>query len=230
MTQDYNVMLADETAVMRDKVRRGMLPLVARNPALDRATKAYALAQATLYDGKRAQLVEQGRSPNTLPIPYRNNALLDRCADLVLYEELTWSHPDKMSIVEYPVMSDRNTDTYYRKYTHVDEMKYGDMRSMGTRKIVADEESSGDGVKTYVDSRRVIPPTSPLLDESDARMDLYRALDSAGLTDRQREALDCVYLDDLTHSEAGKAMGVSRRAVGQFVDAALAKLRAQMCV
>ena len=224
MTQDYNVMLADETAVMRDKVRRGMLPLVARNPALDRATKAYALAQATLYDDKRAQLVEQGRSPNTLPIPYRNNALLDRCADLVLYEELTWSHADKMSIVDYPIMSEDQEALRNEKYRPNSDIQYGDRRFAGRRKTHFTDDYGAPQVR----SGRVIDTHDPSIDAVGDYMDLYHALAGAGLTDKQRQAIDLVCFEALSQEDARAVMGVSKATMSEHTSVALRKLRDYM--
>src|SRR5699024_12161843 len=37
---------------------------------------------------------------------FRNSDLMDELADVILHDDLTWSHPDKMTIVEYPLLSD----------------------------------------------------------------------------------------------------------------------------
>jgi DNA-directed RNA polymerase specialized sigma24 family protein len=52
-------------------------------------------------------------------------------------------------------------------------------------------------------------------------IDLRKAIDRAQLTGRQSEALRLVYEEDLTQEEAGKRMGVGRRAVGYFVEDAI---------
>ena len=51
--------------------------------------------------------------------------------------------------------------------------------------------------------------------------DLTKAVEMAQLTGRQSEALRLVYEEDLTQEEAGKRMGVGRRAVGYFVEDAI---------
>src|SRR5690625_6502183 len=76
-----------------------MLPLVARIPVIDKAVRDYVEAQDAHFDSIR----EEG---GLVPIQYRDSHMLDQFAELIMYEELTWSHPDKMSIVEYPIMSD----------------------------------------------------------------------------------------------------------------------------
>ncbi|MGM0836027.1 MAG: sigma factor-like helix-turn-helix DNA-binding protein [Bacillota bacterium] len=54
----------------------------------------------------------------------------------------------------------------------------------------------------------------------DVLIDLERAIELAGLTARQRQALGLVYEADLTQVEAGRRMGISQQAVEQFVKAA----------
>jgi DNA-directed RNA polymerase specialized sigma24 family protein len=51
--------------------------------------------------------------------------------------------------------------------------------------------------------------------------DLETAISMAKLTERQSEALRLVYEEDLTQEEAGKLMGIGRRAVGYFVEDAI---------
>jgi RNA polymerase sigma factor (sigma-70 family) len=52
-------------------------------------------------------------------------------------------------------------------------------------------------------------------------VDLRKAIEMAGLTGRQSEALRLVYEEDLTQEEAGKRMGVSQQAVDQHVNNAI---------
>lgn len=224
MTIDYNEKLAQEISSMGDKVRRHMLPLVARNPALDKATREYAEAQAELYGSRRSEALAAGRSPNNVPIPYRNNALLDRCADLVLHEELTWSHADKMSIVEYPVMSADQELLRKEKYTPHSDLQYGDRRYTGRRKMHFTDDNGSPQVR----NSRVVDPHDPLIEQVNEYIDLHRALDGAGLTARQRQAIDLVYFEDLTQKAAAADMGVSQPAVAKFERQALAKLREYM--
>src|SRR5690625_3964535 len=128
MTKDYNAKLAQDYEDIRAKVRGGMLPLVARIPEIDKAVSAYVLAQDEHYEELRrkaeAEDGDAGGSPEAVPIQLRDATALHRMADLVMHEELTWSHPDKMSIVEYPVMSDRRTRTYYENHSHKGDLKF----------------------------------------------------------------------------------------------------------
>jgi DNA-directed RNA polymerase specialized sigma24 family protein len=54
--------------------------------------------------------------------------------------------------------------------------------------------------------------------------DLQKAVEMARLTERQSEALRLVYELGLTQEEAGRAMGIGRRAVGYFVEDAVAAI------
>lgn len=216
MTTNYNEKLAQETSKVRDKVKRGMLPLIARCPALDKITVEYAVAQAEHYDNKRSEGVN-------MPIAYRNSDLLDRCADLVLHEELTWSHPDKMSIVEYPLVGERNEKSYRDKHTPKSELQFGDMRYLGKRKVAMDDEDSAAVYK-----RKIVRQNDPIIEQVDAHIDLYRAIDNAGLTDRQRQAIDLLYFGGMTQEEAAAEMGVSQPAIFKFERIALRKLNEYM--
>lgn len=51
----------------------------------------------------------------------------------------------------------------------------------------------------------------------DVLIDLERAIELAGLTARQAEALALVYGEDLTHETAGKQLGISRQKVNQHI-------------
>ena len=194
-----------------------MLPLVARCPALDKITREYAEAQASQYDSKRAA----GASP---PIPFRDSDALDRCADLVMHEELTWSHPDKMSIVEYPVASDRNEQSYREKYSPNGDLQYGDRRYMGRRTTTFTDSTGNPQVR----KSRIASPSDPVIESIDVHIDLYDALDNAGLTAKQRQAIDLVYFEDMTQEDARAVMGVSKATMSEHHSVALAKLREYM--
>ena len=61
---------------------------------------------------------------------------------------------------------------------------------------------------------------------SDILIDLHSAMNSAGLTERQTEAIAWVYGADLTQAKAAEIMGVSPQAIDQFVDGAACKIAA----
>lgn len=55
-------------------------------------------------------------------------------------------------------------------------------------------------------------------------VDLTTAIEKAGLTERQREALTLVYFEDLSQVEAGKRMGATKQTINRLVTVATAKV------
>ena len=55
-------------------------------------------------------------------------------------------------------------------------------------------------------------------------VDLATAIELAGLTERQREALTLVYFEDLSQVEAGERMGASKQTVNRLVTVATSKV------
>lgn len=214
MTKDYNEKLTEDYAEIKRKVERGMLPLVARNPAIDKSVTEYALARADHYHAEQAK----GKTP---PIPFKDSAALEKYADLILYEELTWSHPDKMSIVEYPVMSDTQAEEREDKYRPHSDLQYGDRRYLGRRKSHFTDDKGAPQVR----NSRVASPLDPSIVAVEDYADLYTALEQAGLTGRQRQAIDLVYFEDMTQAEAAEAMDIRQHTVSEYISAGLTKLR-----
>src|SRR5699024_1374743 len=184
---------------------------------IEDAINRYIVAQDVDFEGKRAKAVAEGRSVNTVPIQYRNQPLLDALADLLMYEYLTWSHHDKMNIVENPILSKSQTS-----YRHHKELRLADVYTGGEGDATIGRRTDHDGVK-----RRVYDYMTPERDMSlipPEYLDLYDALDSAGLTARQRQAIELVYFEGMTQEAAAKEMGVKQQAVGQFISAGKAKI------
>ncbi|MHC8516788.1 sigma factor-like helix-turn-helix DNA-binding protein [Sporosarcina sp. ITBMC105] len=210
MTLDYNAVLAQEVAHTRQQVRAGAITAEGAIKPLDDATRAYAEAQAEHYAALR--------NP---PIALRNGALLDAAADTLMHDYLTWSHFDKMNIVENPILSDTQL-----KLRHKRETTLGDVYTGGKGDETIGRQRGGDGIK-----HRIYDFMTPNRDNAlvPARyLTLYDALDNAGLTQRQREAIDLVYFEDLTQADAAERMGVTQQAVAKFVRAALRTLRVYM--
>src|SRR5699024_6448771 len=103
---DYNAILRHEYETIRKQTKDGTLPLNERIEACERACVAYVIAQDEEWERKKQRAIDEGKSVNTVPIQYRDAGALDRLADVLMHEYLTWSHPDNMSIVEDPVLSD----------------------------------------------------------------------------------------------------------------------------
>ena len=58
----------------------------------------------------------------------------------------------------------------------------------------------------------------------DVLADLTTAVTRAGLTARQWEAVENVYLRDMTQEDAGRAMGVSRQSMYEYLERAEEKI------
>lgn len=209
-THDYNEKLRQDYEEIKRKVERGMLPLVARLPAIDRAVIDYVRAQDEYFEGL-----------HNPPIQFRDSDALERMADLVLYEELKWSHPDKMSIVEYPLMSDTQEDRLMDKTRLHAVIEYKGRETNGRRT----QSYIDDNGAQQVSRSRLPEPYDDILDDIDNQLVTDDLLNKAGLTERQRQAVDLVYFEGMTHEEAAEVMGVSRRAVGFFIDVSLSKLK-----
>jgi DNA-directed RNA polymerase specialized sigma24 family protein len=63
-------------------------------------------------------------------------------------------------------------------------------------------------------------------DASAILIDLHSAMNTAGLTERQTEAIAWVYGRDVTQTEAARIMGVTREAVSQFISLACERIAA----
>lgn len=206
LSQDYEVIL--------EQVRKGALPMKERITAIETATNDYLAAQDADYERKKAK-------GGHIPIQLRNDVLLHRLADLILYEDLTWSHPDKMSIIEYPVMSGNQQERRERNQPPSKDVSYGDRRGLGRKRtFFTDDNETPQGRNHRVPDVR----ESEIL-ATDSHIVLYNALDNAGLTDRQRQAIDLVYFEDMTQAQAGDVMGVNRHTVNEHLSTSYLKLR-----
>ncbi|WP_080942716.1 sigma factor-like helix-turn-helix DNA-binding protein [Paenibacillus polymyxa] len=61
---------------------------------------------------------------------------------------------------------------------------------------------------------------------SDILIDLHSAINSAGLTERQTEAIAWVYGADLTQAKAAELMGITQPTVAEAIETAVEKLAA----
>ncbi|MBU5266274.1 sigma factor-like helix-turn-helix DNA-binding protein [Virgibacillus proomii] len=149
--------------------------------------------------------------------------MLDRFANLILHEDLTWSHPDKMSIVEYPVMSDAQERRRAEKATLHSELEYKDRQANGRVKRSYTDNQGGMRVSN---NRIPFPVADDVYERESVGMDVLTLLDNAGLTTRQREAVELVYFEGLTQEQAAERMGLShKRIVGIYIEHALMKIK-----
>ncbi|WP_024427725.1 DUF134 domain-containing protein [Bacillus safensis] len=58
----------------------------------------------------------------------------------------------------------------------------------------------------------------------DILIDLNRAIELASLTGKQYEALRLVYFDDLSQTQAGVAMGITKQNVHKYLDTCVVKI------
>ena len=147
-------------------------------------------------------------------------SVLSRLAWYIVFDEMTDSHPDKMSREEYPIMSDSQYDVRTKRERSISDIYTGkDDVTIGRR-------TDHDGVKRriydYMTSKRdmALVPTKYL--------DLYSAIDNAGLTERQRQAIDLVYFEGMTQEAAGAEMGVSKSNVNEYIRHGITKIRREM--
>ncbi|ARW40255.1 sigma factor-like helix-turn-helix DNA-binding protein [Bacillus amyloliquefaciens] len=55
-------------------------------------------------------------------------------------------------------------------------------------------------------------------------IDIHKAIELAGLTDRQRQAIELVYFGELTQTDAGERIGITQQAVVFHLNAAVDRL------
>ncbi len=144
-------------------------------------------------------------------------SVLSRLAWYLVFDEMTDSHPDKMTREEFPMMSEHQTSVRQKR-----EHSLSDVYT-GKNDETIGRYSDSEGIK-----RRVYDYMTPERDDyviDTKYLDLYNAIDNAGLTARQREAIDLIYFEDMTQEDASRAMGVSDRAIRYFISDGIAKLR-----
>ena len=208
--EDYNETLSKKHEELRKQTREGTLSLAERIEAIDEAVSDYVAAQDEDFEYKHAK-------GGHVPIQLRNDRLLDFMADLIMYEYLTWSHPDKMSIVEYPILSNSQQNERNLRDLLLEDVFTGKDDATIGRKRTAD----GDMVRIY---DYMTPKHDNGLVPAE-HIELYTALDNAGLTDRQRQAVNLVYFEDMTQEQAAEVMGVTRQAVDLYARNAINKIR-----
>jgi len=146
-----------------------------------------------------------------------SKSILSRLATYILLDTLTDPHPDKMSRDEYPIMSYGQTGRYFARNGTIAAEPYTQESVMG-RKSSAKEWGNGN-------SDALLFADDPMLMGVIESVDLYALLDNANLTDRQRQAIDLVYFEDMTQEQAAKVMGVTRQAVDLYARNAINKIR-----
>ena len=145
-----------------------------------------------------------------------DESVLSRLAWYIVFDEMTDKRPNKVSSEEYPILSDYQAETRRQRERSISDVYTG--KNDETIGRYTDHE----GIK-----RRIYDYMTPERDDFviDAKyLDLYNAIDSAGLTDRQRQAIALVYFEGMTQEVAGEVMGVRKWTVNEHLDGALRKL------
>ena len=142
------------------------------------------------------------------------------CSRLATYIDLdhtTDGNPHKASTNEYPVLSDHQL-----KRRRDREMSLSNVYT-GEGDTTIGRYTDHDGIK-----RRIYDYMTPKKDSTlipTAYLDLYDALDNAGLTARQRQTIELVYFEGMTQEAAADVMGVSRSSLRVYEDRAFDNIR-----
>lgn len=146
-----------------------------------------------------------------------SSAVLSRLAWYIDLDHMTDRNAHKASQAEYPILSEHQL-AYRRKHESTLENVY-----TGKNDATIGRYTDHDGKK-----RRIYDYMTPERDMAlmpTEHLDLYTALDSAGLTARQREAVDLVYFEGMTQEDAAEQMGVSRASLRTNIDRSISKLK-----
>src|SRR5699024_6403850 len=149
-------------------------------------------------------------------------SVLSRLATYLLLDTLADTHPDKMARDEYPILS--YTQIGRRRREIPSENVYFDKSDFGGMRTVYEKDDSNDS-----GDAKYYPVYSPIVDEDDVRnvaaMEVNSILKNVSLTGRQRQVIDLIYYKDMTQGQAAEIMGVSERAVRQFLRVSLDKMK-----
>src|SRR5690625_436926 len=144
-------------------------------------------------------------------------SVLSRLATYILLDNLSDSNPDKMSRDEYPIMSYGQTGRYFARNGTIAPEPYAQESVMGRKSSAKEWGSDNSDALLFADD--------PMLMGVIESADLYAMLDNAKLTDRQRQAIDLVYFEDLTQEQAAEVMGVGRATVETLIRRSLQYIR-----
>ena len=150
-------------------------------------------------------------------------SVLSRLAWYIVFDEMTDSHPDKMTREEYPIMSESQEELRDSKQikTRSGEITYEGRQANGRRKSYY----FGDDGEVGVSNSKMPDIYDRDIEGTVENIDVLDLLDSAGLTERQREAIELVYFDGLTQAQAGERMGVSQPMIKKYIDVSLTKIK-----
>lgn len=148
--------------------------------------------------------------------------VLTRLAWYVVFDEMTDTHPDKMTREEYPIMTETQR---LRRFNEIPtkNVYFNGRDFVGSVKTCEKKDTDDTG---RINKR---PIYSTLSDEEkeakDTEIDVMKIIDKAKLTERQKEAIELVYFEGLTQSEAAKRMRISQPNVSSYIDYSLKKMK-----
>lgn len=152
---------------------------------------------------------------------YPASDVLSRLAWYILYDEMTDSHPDKMTREEYPVMSEWQKIERNKKQCLPGEITFRDRQHNGRRKA----SFIGDNGEIGVSKPKMPNKYDVEMLNAESRVDVMTLIKESGLTDRQRQAIDLVYLGDMTQEQAAEVMGVTQQVVDEHLTASFRKIK-----
>lgn len=142
-------------------------------------------------------------------------------SEMLLDEELKWSHADKMTIIDYPFTSETQEEVRQKRHRLVPDVIFGDRRGNGKRTTShTDEDGAVHSSKS--------PITLPFNEDyalAEIKMIARDALDNAGITQRQREAIELVFYRRMTQEDAARLLGVRQHTLSKHIKLALESLR-----
>lgn len=150
-----------------------------------------------------------------------SSGVLSRLAWYIVFDEMTDKNEHKVKHAEYPILSEYQLKTRREREQAIEDVYTG--KDDDTIGRIRDNESGAKvRVYDYMTPRRdmaLVPPKY---------LDLYNAIENAGLTDRQRQAIELVYFEELTQEDAAEVMGVSRATLRTNELRAIDKIRKYM--
>lgn len=148
---------------------------------------------------------------------FPDESVLNRLAWYIVFDEMTDKNEHKVSQTDYPILSDWQT-----KYRREREKVLANVYTGANDEVIGrytDQTGMRRKIYDYMTPERdmSLVPTEYL--------DLYNAIENAGLTDRQRQAIDLVYFEGMTQEMAAEVMGVGQDVVSRHLSSAIRNLR-----
>ena len=147
-------------------------------------------------------------------------SVLSRLATYIDLDYSTDSNPHKVSSEEFPVLSESQLKRRYNREIILTDVYTG-----------KNDETIGRYTDIDGTKRRIYDYMTPKKDNAlipSKYLDLYTAIEKAGLTERQCEVLACLYVEGLTQEMTAERLCVSRRTVRTTTVDAISKIKASI--